>query len=96
MTNAEIKYEFGKHMPISFRDAVLHRFDIEDGMPSYVNIRIAYLHLKAKTTLNFQLTLSRDELSGMYAPWKQLVRLRAKQIMYELRGAAKAEMAKPH
>jgi hypothetical protein len=61
MNRFDIKYKLGRHLPVSFRDAVLDGFTVEQE-DDRVIVRISYYHLKAKTTINIQMMILTREL----------------------------------
>lgn len=61
----EIKYRLAKFVPIRFRNAVLDKFLVLRDADRII-LRLSYYHLKKKTTLNYQQTLTELEISNTH------------------------------
>ena len=96
ITTAEIKHKLGKYMSVSIRGAVLQSFEVTKDRPDVATIRVTYYHLKAKTTLNQMFMMHVEMLVdfGTVGTLDSLLKIRGRQIMYEMRKAAAIETAK--
>ena len=89
MTHYDVKHELGKHIPISFRNAVLDRFTV-DQSDDRVTVRLSYYHLKSKNTIHVQMMVLHRELDYLGASYLKDI---ATQLLRRLKQEAK--LAKP-
>ena len=90
----ELKYRISKYIPIRFRNAVLHQFNVFSDKDADDNemalIRLSYYHLKQQTTLNFQYRILLTELNYSVDSASMLAHT-AKMMVREIKRMARAD-----